>query len=154
MKELEKVLKEKDIAGIRDYIEECQTEYYMSDEDTIYKDFKYGINEYDKLVAALELDEGTDMITHEMVDRKSFMDVITIFKTNTYDLYFARIEQYGYADDDAVVYRLAFSKNPKKLFNECKKLAAENDFIKDRNDFIGKKTIGNGHSPSRTKTYK
>ena len=59
-----------------------------------------------------------------------------------------------YADDDAVVYRLAFSKNPKKLFNECKKLAAENDFIKDRNDFIGKKTIGNGHSPSRTKTYK
>jgi hypothetical protein len=151
MEALEEMLKKEDIMHIKDYIEECQTDYYIGEEESVYKDFMYGIDEYDKLVTALELDEGTNMIVNEMVDRKSFMDVISIFKTGFYDLYFVRMEQYGYADDDAVVYRLAFTKDTKKLLDDCKSFAAEHDFIKDRNDLIGKKTVGNGHISGYTK---
>lgn len=145
MKELEEILKKEDIIGIKNYIEECQTNYYIGDEESIYKNFMYGIDEYDKLVAALEFDEGRDIIANEIIDRKAFMDVISIFKTGFYDLYFVRMEQYGYADDDAVVYRLAFSKDTKKLLTDCKNFCAEHDFIKNRNDLIGKPTVGNGH---------
>lgn len=145
MKKIEEILKTKDVDAVREYIEECQTEYYMSDDDVVYKDFKYGISGYDKLTDALELDEGRDILINEMIDRELFLDVITIFKTNTYDLYFARMEQYGYADDDAVVYRLAFCKDVKRLLEDCKEFAKDNDFIKERNDHIGKPTVGGGY---------
>ena len=113
----------------------------MSDEDFVYKDFLYGIDNYDKLICALELDEGRDILKNEMIDREKFMDCVTIFKTNMYDLYFVRIEQYGYADDDAVVYRLVLCKDIDKIMNTSKEFAEKKDLIKGRNDSIGKKTI-------------
>ena len=67
-----------------------------------------------------------------MIDRINYLDIITIFKTNIKDLYFSRIEQYGYADEDAVVYRLAFCNNINDLLNDCKEFSKKHDFIKER----------------------
>ena len=49
------------------------------------------------------------------------------------------MEQYGYADEDAVVYRLAFADSEKTVSTDCKKYMEDNDFIKDRKNKDDKK---------------
>ena len=133
MDQLEEKLKQESIPGIVEYLKECQTNYYISGKNKIYKDFLYGIDEYDKLVKSIDLDEN-NLVLNEMIDREKFLDVISIFKTGIYNLYFVRMEQYGYADEDAVVYRLAFVQDIKELFTDCKDYMEKSDFIKDRDE--------------------
>lgn len=132
MNELKEKLKIESLQEIRNYLKECHKKYINNKEKTIYIDFLYGIDEYDKLIEILELDEERDLLINEMVDRVNYLDIISIFKTNIPDLYFSRIEQYAYADEDAVVYRLAFIKNKNKLLKESKEYAKGHDFIKER----------------------
>lgn len=98
-----------------------------------YVDFLFGIEEYDKLIE--ELDTEKELIRQEMIDRINFMDIISIYKTKIENLYFIRMEQYGYADEDAVVYRICFTDNIDKTLEECKEYMKNNDFIKKRKTF-------------------
>ena len=45
------------------------------------------------------------------------------------------MEQYGYADEDAVVYRISFTNDLDNLLEECKEYMKNNDFIKMRKTF-------------------
>ena len=96
-----------------------------------YIDFPFGIEEYDKLVQ--ELDTEKELIKQEMIDRMNFMDIISIYKTKIEKLYFIRMEQYGYADEDAVIYRICYTNNIEKQLEDCKEYMKNNDFIKMRN---------------------
>ena len=95
-----------------------------------YVDFLFGIEEYDKLVQ--ELDTEKELIKQEMIDRMNFMDIISIYKTKIEKLYFIRMEQYGYADEDAVVYRICFTDDINKALEECKEYMKNHDLIKMR----------------------
>ena len=95
-----------------------------------YIDFPFGIEEYDKLVQ--ELDTEKELTKQEMIDRINFMDIISIYKTKINNLYFIRMEQYGYADEDAVVYRICYINNIDNTLEDCKEYMKNNDFIKMR----------------------
>ena len=98
-----------------------------------YIDFLFGIDEYDKIIE--ELDTEKELLNQEMVDRKTFMDIISIYKTKIENLYFIRMEQYGYADEDAVVYRISFTNDLDNLLEECKEYMKNKDYIKMRKTF-------------------
>lgn len=132
MNKIVELLKKTKISDIRNYLNEEHKDFINNKKDLKYIDFMYGIDNYDKLVAVLEIDEEKNLLVNEMIDRINFLDIISIFKTNIPNLYFTRIEQYGYADEDAVVYRLAFCNDKKLLLEKCKEYASTNDFIKNR----------------------
>lgn len=92
-------------------------------------DYPFGIDDYDEIIKSLGVDE---LIIQEIIDRIKFQDIISIYKTNKENLFFIRMEQYGYADEDAVIYRICFTKDIDKMLENCKEFMKNNDFIKMR----------------------
>ena len=92
-----------------------------------YTDYPFGIDDYDEIIKTLGVDE---LIVQEIIDRIKFQDIISIYKTNKENLFFIRMEQYGYADEDAVIYRICFTDNMDKTIEDCKKYMKQHDFIK------------------------
>lgn len=109
-------------------IEELKNTFIKAEKET-YKDFLFGIDNYDEVINTLEINE---LITQEIIDRINFSDIISIYKTKIENLFFIRMEQYGYADEDAVIYRICFTNNIDKTLENCKEYMKKHDFIKMR----------------------
>ena len=122
MDKLEEYLKTETNEYIKEYLKNQKEENYI--------DFKFKVEEYDKLEEILE----PIFLDQDMIDRKNIMDVITIYETSIENIYFIRMEQYGYADEDAVVYRVCYTKEIKKQIEKSKEHMKNNDFIKMRNN--------------------
>lgn len=90
-------------------------------------DYPFGIDDYDEVIKLLDVDE---LIIQEIIDRIKFQDIISVYKTSKENLFFIRMEQYGYADEDAVIYRICFTKDIDKTIEECKEYMKKHDFIK------------------------
>lgn len=94
-----------------------------------YTDFLFGIDNYDEIIEALKVDE---LIEQEIIDRINFSDIISIYETKIKNLFFIRMEQYGYADEDAVIYRICFTNSITKTLENCKEYMKKHDFIRMR----------------------
>ena len=105
-------------------------EQFLKNPKEEYIDYKFEIEDYDKIIEKLE----PIQIDQEIIDRQKFMDIITTHETNIENLYFIRMEQYGYADEDAVIYRICYTNNLEKQLEKCKEYMKNNDFIKMRNN--------------------
>ena len=92
-----------------------------------YIDYPFGIDDYDEVIKLLDVEE---LLNQEIIDRIKFQDIISVYKTSKENLFFIRMEQYGYADEDAVIYRICFTKDIDKTIEECKEYMKKHDFIK------------------------
>ena len=114
-------------------LEDLEFEFYTDELVNRSVDFEFGIEKYDLLMSALGYPDNSAPLIREMVDRNRFMDDLQIFSTKIDNLYFVRMEQYGYADEDAVIYRLLFSYNIEDEIQNLLLYMSERDFIKTRN---------------------
>ena len=134
MERIKKMLFERKKEELKTLFEDLEYEFYTDILNQNYIDFYYGIEQYDILMEVLGEPDKSAPVIREMIDRNRFLDDLQIFQTNIEVLYFIRMEQYGYADEDAVVYRLIFTYNINNEVEECLKFMREHDFIKDRNE--------------------
>ena len=109
-------------------IEKLKNTFIKTNKET-YKDFLFGIENYDEIINELGVEE---LIDQEIIDRVNFSDIISIYKTKIENLFFIRMEQYGYADEDAVIYRICFTNDINKTLENCKEYMKKHDFIKMR----------------------
>lgn len=107
-------------------IEELKNIFIKTNKET-FEDFLFGIENYDETIKELGVEE---LIIQEIIDRIKFQDIISVYKTSKENLFFIRMEQYGYADEDAVIYRICFTKDIDKTIEECKEYMKKHDFIK------------------------
>lgn len=134
MERIKKMLFERKKEELKKLFEDLEYEFYTDILNQNHIDFYYGIEQYDILMEVLGKPDKSAPLIREMIDRNRFLDDLQIFQTNIEVLYFIRMEQYGYADEDAVVYRLIFTYDINSEAEECLKFMREHDFIKDRNN--------------------
>ena len=109
-------------------IEELKNIFIKTNKET-FEDFLFGIENYDETIKELGVEE---LLNQEIIDRINFSDIISIYKTKINNLFFIRMEQYGYADEDAVIYRICFTNDIDKTLENCKEYMRKHDFIKMR----------------------
>lgn len=136
MDRIKKILNHGDKELLLRTLEDLQFEFYTDELTVDYIDFEFGIEKYDLLMSVLGNPDENAPVVREMVDRNKFMDDLQIFSTAISNLYFVRMEQYGYADEDAVIYRLQFSYTIDDEVQSLLKYMSEHDFIKTRNALI------------------
>ena len=136
MTELEQLLNNGDKEQVEEYLNAFLFEFYNSDKPYLYQDYYYGIEGYDLLAVTLGLDNPKSLVYSEIIDREAFQDIIQVYSTTMDGLYFIRMEQYGYADEDALIYRIVASFDFTNTIEDCKEFMANNDFIKGRNNNI------------------
>ena len=101
--------------GIKDYILEKELQFYDNDMVDIVLSLGFSIPNYNKLMDILDINDNDSPIYSEIFTDEVLVNSISIYKTNTYNLYFVRKEQFGLRDEDAVVSELIFTDNIERI---------------------------------------
>ena len=101
--------------GIKDYILEKELQFYENDMVDIVLSLGFSIPNYNKLMDILDINDNDSPIYSEIFTDEVLVNSISIYKTNTYNLYFVRKEQFGLRDEDAVVSELIFTDNIERI---------------------------------------
>ena len=104
---LEQLLEKADIDGLKDYFFQKEMEYYNNDMSDIVIDLGVNIKNYDCLVESLGI--ADDACSVDFFTDDKAMYAIKAYKTNTYNLYFVRTEEFGLDDGYGVVNQLKFT---------------------------------------------
>ena len=101
--------------GIKDYILEKELQFYENDMVDIVLALGYSIPNYNKLMDILDINDNDSPIYSEIFTDEVLVNSISIYKTNVYNLYFVRKEQFGLRDEDAVISDLVFTNNIERI---------------------------------------
>lgn len=116
------ILKKGDSEEIKRFIEDEQFEFYTNDCKTREIDLGYSVPNYDVLMKAIECDDSGDAIINESFGDELYFKILTIFKTGIISAYFARVEEYGPADRDAMQCSIIVTDD---IENEAKRIVGE-----------------------------
>ena len=105
---------------IKDYILEKELQFYENDMVDIVLSLGFTIPNYNKLMDILEINDNDSPIYSEIFTDEVLVNSISIYKTNVYNLYFVRKEQFGLRDEDAVISDLVFTNNNWIIFSSYK----------------------------------
>ena len=100
---------------IKDYILEKELQFYENDMVDIVISLGFSIPNYNKLMDILEINDNDSPIYSEIFTDEVLVNSISIYKTNVYNLYFVRKEQFGLRDEDAVISDLVFTNNIERI---------------------------------------
>ena len=100
---------------IKDYILEKELQFYENDMVDIVLSLGFTIPNYNKLMVILEINDNDSPIYSEIFTDEVLVNSISIYKTNVYNLYFVRKEQFGLRDEDAVISDLVFTNNIERI---------------------------------------
>ena len=100
---------------IKDYILEKELQFYENDMVDIVLSLGFTIPNYNKLMEILEINDNDSPIYSEIFTDEVLVNSISIYKTNVYNLYFVRKEQFGLRDEDAVISDLVFTNNIERI---------------------------------------
>ena len=100
---------------IKDYILEKELQFYENDMVDIVLSLGFSIPNYNKLMDILEINDNDSPIYSEIFTDEVLVNSISIYKTNVYNLYFVRKEQFGLRDEDAVISDLVFTNNIERI---------------------------------------
>ncbi|MBQ9013364.1 MAG: hypothetical protein IJ094_07415 [Bacilli bacterium] len=100
---------------IKDYILEKELQFYENDMVDIVLSLGFTIPNYNKLMDILEINDNDSPIYSEIFTDEVLVNSISIYKTNVYNLYFVRKEQFGLRDEDAVISDLVFTNNIERI---------------------------------------
>ena len=100
---------------VKDFILEKELQFYENDMVDIVLSLGFSIPNYNKLMDILDINDNDSPIYSEIFTDEVLVNSISIYKTNVYNLYFVRKEQFGLRDEDAVISDLVFTNNIERI---------------------------------------
>ena len=120
-----------DYDEIKDYLLEKELEFYNNDLKDLVLYSGFSIPNYNKLMDILEINDLEPPIFSDIFTDEIMVNNINIYKTNVYNLYFVRKEQFGLRDEDAAINELVFTDNLENLIEEAKQELLNRYLLKD-----------------------
>ena len=129
-----KILEDGNAEKIKEEIDDEEFKFY--DEYCKTKKIKLGfsIPNFDILMKILEYNDSGEPIINETFADETNFKVLTIYDTKKSEIYFARIEEYGARDEDAMMCFLIFTNNIKSDAKNLMKEYQTKSIIKLRDD--------------------
>lgn len=120
-----------DYDDIKDYLLEKELEFYENDLNDIVIYSGFNIPNYNKLMDILEIDDLEPPVFSDIFTDEIVVNSINVYKTNVYNLYFIRKEQFGLRDEDAAISELVFTDDLEKLIKSAKNELLNRYLVKD-----------------------
>lgn len=120
-----------DYDEIKDYLLDKELEFYENDLKDIIIYSGFSIPNYNKLMDILEIDDLEPPIFSDIFTDEIMVNSINVYKTNVYNLYFIRKEQFGLRDEDAAINELVFTDNLENLIESAKNELLNRYLVKD-----------------------
>lgn len=120
-----------DYDEIKDFLLEKELEFYNNDLKDLVLYSGFSIPNYNKLMDILEIDDLEPPIFSDIFTDEIMVNNINVYKTNVYNLYFIRKEQFGLRDEDAAINELIFTDNLEKLIEKAKQELLNRYLVKD-----------------------
>ena len=116
---------------VKDFILEKELQFYENDMVDIVLSLGFSIPNYNKLMDILDINDNDSPIYSEIFTDEVLVNSISIYKTNVYNLYFVRKEQFGLRDEDAVISDLIFTNNIERIIALGKDELLKRYLVKD-----------------------
>ncbi|MED9948493.1 MAG: hypothetical protein U0J50_09615 [Peptacetobacter hiranonis] len=120
-----------DYDEIKDFLLEKELEFYNNDLKDLILYSGFSIPNYNKLMDILEINDLEPPIFSDIFTDEIMLNSINVYKTNVYNLYFIRKEQFGLRDEDAAINELIFTDNLEKLIEKAKQELLNRYLVKD-----------------------
>lgn len=120
-----------DYDEIKDYLLEKELEFYNNDLKDLVLYSGFSIPNYNKLMDILEINDLEPPIFSDIFTDEIMVNSINVYKTNVYNLYFIRKEQFGLRDEDAAINELIFTDNLENLIEKAKQELLNRYLVKD-----------------------
>ena len=120
-----------DYDEIKDFLLEKELEFYNNDLKDLILYSGFSIPNYNKLMDILEINDLEPPIFSDIFIDEIMLNSINVYKTNVYNLYFIRKEQFGLRDEDAAINELIFTDNLEKLIEKAKQELLNRYLVKD-----------------------
>ena len=130
-KKILELLNKCDYDEIKDYLLEKELEFYNNDLKDLVLYSGFSVPNYNKLMDILEIDDLEPPIFSDIFTDEIMVNNINVYKTNVYNLYFIRKEQFGLRDEDAAINELIFTDNLENLIEKAKQELLNRYLVKD-----------------------
>ena len=126
-----------DYDEIKDFLLEKELEFYNNDLKDLILYSGFSVPNYNKLMDILEINDFEPPIFSDIFTDEIMLNSINVYKTNVYNLYFIRKEQFGLRDEDAAINELIFTDDLENLIKKAKQELLNRYLVKDLH--LGKK---------------
>ncbi|WP_418566489.1 hypothetical protein [Peptacetobacter sp.] len=126
-----------DYDEIKDFLLEKELEFYNNDLKDLILYSGFSVPNYNKLMDILEINDFEPPIFSDIFTDEIMVNSINVYKTNVYNLYFIRKEQFGLRDEDAAINELIFTDDLENLIKKAKQELLNRYLVKDLH--LGKK---------------
>ena len=130
-KKILELLNKCDYDEIKDFLLEKELEFYNNDLKNLVLYSGFSIPNYNKLMDILEINDLEPPIFSDIFTDEIMVNSINIYKTNVYNLYFIRKEQFGLRDEDAAINELIFTDDLENLIKKAKQELLNRYLVKD-----------------------
>ena len=120
-----------DYDEIKDYLLEKELEFYNNDLKDLVLYSGFSVPNYNKLMDILEINDLEPPTFSDIFTDEIMVNSINVYKTNVYNLYFIRKEQFGLRDEDAAINELIFTDNLENLIEKAKQELLNRYLVKD-----------------------
>lgn len=120
-----------DYDEIKDFLLEKELEFYNNDLKNLVLYSRFSIPNYNKLMDILEINDLEPPIFSDIFTDEIMVNSINVYKTNVYNLYFIRKEQFGLRDEDAAINELIFTDDLENLIKKAKQELLNRYLVKD-----------------------
>lgn len=120
-----------DYDEIKDFLLEKELEFYNNDLKDLVLYSGFSVPNYNKLMDILEINDLDPPVFSDIFTDEIIVNNINIYKTNVYNLYFIRKEQFGLRDEDAAINELIFTDNLENLIEKAKQELLNRYLVKD-----------------------
>ena len=120
-----------DYDEIKNFLLEKELEFYNNDLKDLILYSGFSIPNYNKLMDILEINDLEPPIFSDIFTDEIMVNSINIYKTNVYNLYFIRKEQFGLRDEDAAINELIFTDDLENLIKKAKQELLNRYLVKD-----------------------
>lgn len=120
-----------DYDEIKDFLLEKELEFYNNDLKDLILYSGFSIPNYNKLMDILEINDLEPPTFSDIFTDEIMVNSINIYKTNVYNLYFIRKEQFRLRDEDAAINELIFTDDLENLIKKAKQELLNRYLVKD-----------------------
>ena len=120
-----------DYDEIKDFLLKKELEFYNNDLKDLVLYSGFSVPNYNKLMDILEINDLDPPVFSDIFTDEIMVNNINIYKTNVYNLYFIRKEQFGLRDEDAAINELIFTDNLENLIEKAKQELLNRYLVKD-----------------------
>lgn len=120
-----------DYDEIKDFLLEKELEFYNNDLKDLILYSGFSVPNYNKLMDILEINDFEPPIFSDIFTDEIMVNSINVYKTNVYNLYFIRKEQFGLRDEDAAINELIFTDDLENLIKKAKQELLNRYLVKD-----------------------